>query len=123
MDADRRPESRGDVETSKVGSGSGSSMVREDLSRRYFIDVTADGAAFVRGHGTPVTVGVPGFWCDTYEQAKALIVLHCRLARDGSGVYHLNEWNGGAGLDALYGWSARFRASYAQMKAKRGGRR
>lgn len=88
---------------------------RHDLSRRFFIDVSADGACFIRERGSaPMDGCLPAFSCDTHEEAKALVVRHCRLARDGSGIYRLTHWNESDGLGALCSASDTFRATYAR---------
>jgi len=88
--------------------------MRENLSRRFFLDVTADGAIFIRERGQPVTDGaLPVFSTDTYEQASGLRVRHCRLARDRSGVYRINDWVGG--FDALAEASEMFANSFRQV--------
>ncbi len=68
-------------------------MQKSDLDRQFFLDVDAAGFVFVRerGCGSSPHGALPVFSTDTYEQAKSLIVRHCRLARDGSGLYCLNE--------------------------------
>jgi hypothetical protein len=67
-----------------------------ELSRRFLLDVTKDGAVHVRerGSGSCPYGGLPVFSTDTREEAQSLIVRHCKLARDNSGVYHLNEFAG-----------------------------
>lgn len=68
------------------------SQTSTDLSRAVFLDVMASGHVFLRERGTPCTKGgLPVFTTNTMEEAERLRVLHCRLARDGSGLYQLNE--------------------------------
>ena len=64
-----------------------------DLSRRFLIDVSADGACFVRDRGEKMAVNglLPVFSTDDRESANGLIVRYCTLARDGSGIYRLNR--------------------------------
>lgn len=65
---------------------------RQDLSRRFILDVCAHGSVAIRERGHVIGDGrLPVFSTDTYDQAHDLRVLHCRLARDGSGVYFLNN--------------------------------
>jgi hypothetical protein len=91
----------------------------EDLSRKFLIDVTADGACFVRQmNEKPQHGGLPMFSTDTREEAESLIVLHCHLARDGSGIYRINNWPRDADIDAIYAAAALFRASYASRRAR-----
>lgn len=62
------------------------------LDRQFFLDVDAAGYVSIRERGSKdKRRGLPVFSTDTREQAKALIVRHCRLARDGSGLYRLND--------------------------------
>ena len=85
--------------------------MKNDLSRQFFLDVTANGAVFIRERGSVISsAALPAFSTDTYEQAQMLQVRHCRLANDCSGVYLLNECP--ADLDALKGVTRMFRASY-----------
>jgi hypothetical protein len=63
-----------------------------DLSRAVFLDVMASGHVFLRERGAPCTKGgLPVFTTNTMHEAEMLRVRHCRLARDGSGLYQLNE--------------------------------
>lgn len=67
-------------------------MMREDLSRDFFLDVCANGTVHIRPRGQMIQNGLlPVFSTSTYEEAQALRVRHCRLSRDGSGLYTLNE--------------------------------
>jgi len=62
------------------------------LTKRFFIDVDAAGFVTIRERGSKdKRHGLPVFSTDTREEAKALIVRHCKLARDGSGAYRLND--------------------------------
>jgi hypothetical protein len=100
--------------------------MRWDLSRKFSLDVTADGAVFVRSRGARLRSGaMPVFSTDTREQATGLQVRHCRLSydktRSGAGIYRLNEVP--VDFDALAGVSDMMRASYEEMLiAVRGGR-
>lgn len=92
-------------------------LTKDDLSRRFFLDVTADGAVFIRERGQPRTDGsLPIFTTDTYDEALMLQVRHCRRARDSSGVYRLNEVP--ADLEALYEVTAMFRGTYEANRAR-----
>lgn len=80
------------------------SSVVDHLSRHFLLDVTADGAVFVRergGTGGTMHGGLPVFSTDTRKQAEALIVGACRLSLDGSGTYRLSDWPIGAVRDGL----------------------
>lgn len=87
---------------------------KADLSRRFFLDLTASGHVFVRekGSGAPLHGALPVFSTETEEEAKALIVRHCRRARDGSGLYRLNDWPRQAEYSDLERATDLFRASY-----------
>jgi hypothetical protein len=67
-------------------------MTKDDLSRRFILDVCASGSVAIRQRGEVLERGrLPVFSTETYDEAHDLRVLHCRLARDGSGVYFLNN--------------------------------
>lgn len=90
-----------------------------DLERDWFLDVCAAGSVHIRQRGKRPrrkTMLLPVFSTDTEYQASMLRVMHCRLARDGSGLYHLNEPP--TGIDDLPRIAAMFRASYEAMKAR-----
>jgi hypothetical protein len=94
-------------------------MTKDDLSRRFILDVCASGSVAIRERGMVIGDGrLPVFSTDTYDEANELRVLHCRLARDGSGVYFLNdkpdEW---AELDPV---TEMFRQSYARTRSPYG---
>jgi hypothetical protein len=89
-------------------------LLQNDLSRRFFLDVTADGAVLIRERGTPLLSGaLPTFTTDTYDQALMLQVRHCRRANDGSGIYRLNEPAGD--LEALGDVCDMLRVSFEAM--------
>jgi len=63
-----------------------------DLTRRFMLDVTADGVLFIRDTqvGEPRHKdALPIFSCDTYETARDLQILHCR--RQYNGTYRLTH--------------------------------
>jgi hypothetical protein len=62
-----------------------------DLGKAYTLWVDAAGGVTVAPTGRGVKGSLPVFSTDTEEQAKALRVRHCKLARDGSGLYFLND--------------------------------
>jgi hypothetical protein len=70
-------------------------MIGEDLGRNWFLDVDASGAVTIRPKGVLELLqpsgGLPVFSTDTLEEAEQLRVLLCWRARDGSGVYFLND--------------------------------
>jgi hypothetical protein len=89
-------------------------MKRDDLSRPILIDVSANGAVSIRDKGRPARGMLPFFSVDTREDARSLISLHCKLARDGSGTYWLSDFEPDS-LDSLDAASDLFRASYARL--------
>lgn len=92
-------------------------MNRDDMSRRFLIDVDAGGAFTIRPRGQVAAAGsLPVFSTDTHEEAESLQVYHCRLARDGSGVYFLNEPP--ADVLALEQVTNMLRATYTRDKSK-----
>lgn len=67
-------------------------MTADDLSRPVLIDACAAGSLHIRDRGAPMVKGtLPVFSTATREEAESLRVFLCRLARDGSGLYFLNE--------------------------------
>ena len=95
-------------------------MTPDDLSRRFFLDVTADGAVFIRERGQRCTDGaLPVFTTDTYEAAEMLQMRHCRRANDGTGIYRLNHPP--RGLADIYDWCVVFRRSYEKKRIKKVG--
>jgi len=93
-------------------------ILRGDLTRRYILDVTADGAVFIRERGQGCTVGaLPTFSTDTYDHALMIQIRYCRRANDGSGIYRLNECP--ADLDALGIVTDMFRAFYDGMSIRK----
>lgn len=61
------------------------------MGRPWILDVDANGNVTVRKQGSKRDAGLPVFSTDTEAQARFLVATHCRLARDGSGIYTLNE--------------------------------
>ena len=87
-------------------------MIRDDLSRSFYLDVCAMGSVHIREKGQPIQDGLlPVFSTDTHDEAHELRVRYCRLARDGSGLYHLNERP--ESVEDLGRVSEMFRKSYA----------
>jgi hypothetical protein len=96
-------------------------MRANDLERRFLLDVDAAGNVTVRERGKGKSGGgLPVFSTDTHEQAKALIVRHCRLARDGSGLYTLNDPP--RAVESLGDVSDLFRTTYRRHLGHRNGR-
>lgn len=91
-------------------------MTTDDMGRRFLIDVDAAGCTTIRERGKGKnTGGLPVFSTDTREEAESLIVRHCRLARDHSGLYFLNDPpHTVADLDRV---SELFRATHAAKMA------
>jgi hypothetical protein len=87
---------------------------KEDMGRQWFLDVAACGAVQIRERGLPMREGLPVFSTDTREQAESIRTLHCRLERDGSGTYRLNERP--ADVDDLERVSDLFRNAYDHLK-------
>ena len=85
------------------------------FGRKFVLDVGKDGEVTVREQTTKRRLrdGLPVYSTDTREQATALVVRHCRLARDGSGVYTLNEFDGR--VESLPDVSAMFDATMAGL--------
>lgn len=92
-------------------------MIREDLGRRFILTVCAAGSVHIHEIGAaPVEGTLPVFSTDTQKGAEALRVQHCRLARDGSGLYHLNERP--KSVEELGRVSEMFRKSYSRMTSE-----
>lgn len=91
-------------------------MRRDDMKRRWFLDVAACGAVQIRERGRPMQEGLPVFTVDTAEQAQDIITLHCRLERDGSGTYRLN--NPPKDVDDLDAVTDLFRNAYDNLRAR-----
>jgi hypothetical protein len=91
-------------------------LQKDDLSRKFLLDVTADGSVFVRERGKDDRYpgSLPVFSTDTRKQANSLIVRYCRRAKDGSGIYRLNDFDGE--LNSLDAWAETFRTSLAASK-------
>ncbi len=68
-------------------------MAIGDLSRRFIISVCANGSCHIcdKSNERLERGTLPVFLTNTKAEAEALRVRHCRLARDGSGLYFLNE--------------------------------
>jgi len=90
--------------------------MHDDLGRKFRLDVFANGVVMIRNQGSPLDGALPVFSTDTHEQAESLRTQHCKLARDGSGIYRLNEPP--ADVDDLDRVSTLFRTSYATMKGR-----
>ena len=87
-------------------------LEKDDLSRLFFIDVDAGGNVTIRKRGSKA-LGLPVFSTNQRAVAKKLIVRHCRLARDGSGIYTLN--NPPKSVDDLGAVTDLFRATYQEL--------
>jgi hypothetical protein len=86
-------------------------MAISDLSRRFIISVCANGSMHIcdKRNNRLESGTLPVFSTNTKAEAEALRVRHCRLARDGSGLYFLNERPANVGAlagvsDMLRGW-------------------
>lgn len=66
------------------------SMQIGDLGKAFTMWVDAAGCVTIRARGVSKKGALPVFSTDTMGQAEALQIRHCRLARDGSGLYFLN---------------------------------
>jgi hypothetical protein len=88
-------------------------MQRDDFSRQFFLDVCANGSVAIRERGQPADGRLPVFTTTTHDEASLLRTLHCRLARDGSGIYFLNEPIDS--VDDLGNVADLFRASYTKI--------
>ncbi|HZL96045.1 MAG TPA: hypothetical protein VFB99_20475 [Vicinamibacterales bacterium] len=88
--------------------------MKQALGRVWFLDVCANGSVHIRKRGKRIQDGLlPVFSTDTEAQAKTLQVRHCRLARDGSGLYHLNERP--SGYEDLEKITAMFALTFRQI--------
>lgn len=92
-------------------------LKKDDLTRRFLLDVTRSGHVFIRERGVDSNDvgGLPVFSTDTREQAEMIRTRFCRLARDRSGHYRLNGCLGDDTLDLpdLDAIAERFAAHYA----------
>lgn len=94
---------------------------KNDLSRKFFLDVTQSGHVFIRERGGKLNGALPVYSVDTAEEAEQIRVRHCRLARDGSELYQLNEFSGA--VDDLFAVRDMFRATHkANQRARRQGK-
>lgn len=92
-------------------------MQSNDFGRPFVLTVAASGHVFVHANGKPGEPGtLPVFSTDTEEEARGIIVYHCRLERDRSGLYRLNDWKDGESVEALGEVSDMFREHYAKAK-------
>jgi hypothetical protein len=74
-----------------------SGLIKGDLGRRFLIDLAQSGHLFVRERGQARHEGLlPVFSTTTRKETEMLLTRHCRLARDGSGLYCLNDFSGEA---------------------------
>lgn len=94
-------------------------LYKDDLTRKFLLDVTADGSVFVRerGNGSRYPGSLPVFSTNTREQADSLVIRHARRAKDGSGIYRLNDFR--SDLDSLDEWAETFRVSLETLQKKR----
>lgn len=81
-----------------------------DLGKAFTLWVDAAGCVTVATTGRGVHGSLPVFSVETHDQASALQIRHCRLARDGTGLYFLNDTP--RGVDDLGKVSDLFRATY-----------
>lgn len=93
---------------------------KDDLSRRFFLDVTQSGHVFIRERGGKqsgkLNGALPVYSVDTAEEAEQLRVRHCRLAKDGSGLYQLNEFSGD--VHDLFAVGDMFRATHEAARRR-----
>lgn len=66
-------------------------MIRSDLGRAFTMSVCANGSVWIQRHGQLESGTLPVFSTDTHEEAEQIRVRHCRRAKDGSGLYFLND--------------------------------
>jgi hypothetical protein len=92
-----------------------------DLGRRFMLDVAKSGHVFIREMGQPATEGLPVFSTNTREQASQIRTFYCRLARDGSGLYRLNECLGDdlLEIEALAIVTENFRQHYLRQLSRK----
>lgn len=88
---------------------------RDDLSRMFMIDCTADGTVFVRLRTAPLPKGrLPIFSVNSFLEGTDLIQRLARRHRDRSGNYRLNDFPEGD-VDAIDGFADKFREAYEKM--------
>lgn len=95
-------------------------MIKTDLSRRYVLSVSKNGACFIkdrdrRNEGLESGT-LPVFSTNTHEEAEMLIVRHCRLSREDGETYFLN--NPPVDLDDLGRISDLFRVTFRENQAR-----
>ncbi len=91
-----------------------------DLDRAVLLDVSADGAVLARPRKSKMPQGyLPFFSTDTQKEAEQLIVFHCRLARDSSGIYRINDFKVGV-YEEIDRAATLFRAQYERVLARKG---
>lgn len=87
-------------------------MQKGDLGRAVTLWVDAAGCVTAQERGRGIDGSLPVFSTDTREQAEALQVRHCRLTRDGSGLYFLTDTP--RGVEDLGKVSDIFRKTYSE---------
>lgn len=105
----------GEVDRAQCSTKGAAKMMKQDLARKFFLDVYACGAVQIRERGKPIDGGLPVFSTDTYKEAQSLRVLYCGLERDGSGTYRLNPSIRPADVDGLSKVTDLFRSAYARV--------
>lgn len=94
-------------------------MIKSDLSRDFTMSVCANGSVWVQPYGQLESGTLPVFSTDTREQAEQIQVRHCRRAKNGSGLYFLNDRPPseiGEAQAFLGGVSDLFRQTYEQIR-------
>jgi hypothetical protein len=113
--------------TKRTKSSTG--ITKDELSRRFILNVTKSGHVFIQETGQPAAPGeeggLPVFSTATREQAAMIRVHFCRLARDRSGLYRLNRCLGDDVLEieALDEIADEFRAHFARQVERHAQRR
>lgn len=89
---------------------------KSDMMRPFKLWVCAKGTVQIQDPGSRPPAGMlPVFSTNTRDEAESLRVRHCRSARDGSGIYTLN--NPPKSVEDLSAVTELFRATYASRKS------
>lgn len=94
-------------------------MAREDVSRRWKLDIMASGEVFVRRPGKKAEEGsLCVFSTDTKSEAESLVIRHCKLDRTpGSNIMRFNDWQSGV-YEELARAQDLFRKTYAERRVR-----
>jgi hypothetical protein len=106
--------------TPRKNAASPQGRLADHMGRRYLLDVSANGVVTIRdSRGVEGPNGsLPVFSTKTLAMAEALQVRHCRLARNKSGLYYLNEFDDG-NVEDLVRVGTMFAEDYNRILARR----